>query len=209
MHASILIPLKGKINMLKEFFIFITFDKVTTDSQKGMRQYTLISSLPTNHFISSKWINFHLIQPNNVEHFPDEWLDWKNPKCEHFELGGFCLEGYQSPNILEHFLEYVMSSLYLDIELQSTIFKILFSTVFAFLVMLLGQQIGHHSFGSFLGKELMHSGRPIQTIWSRVGCWYDRDSQLDSWSEQEKWDINTDIQIFFVHCLWYSVQPGK
>ena len=63
-----------------------------------------------------------------------------------------------------------MSSLYLDVELQSTIHKILFSTVFAFLVMLLGQQIyiGQHSFGSFLGKELMHSGRPIQTI-CRVG----------------------------------------
>ena len=72
-----------------------------------------------------------------------------------------------------------------------------------------GQQIGHHSFGSFLGKGVMHIGRPIQTIWSRVGSWYDRDSQLDSWSEQEKWDINTDIHIFFVHCSWYGVQPGK
>ena len=57
-----------------------------------------------------------------------------------------------------------MSSLYLDVKLQSTIHKILFSTVFALLVMLLGRQIGQHSFGSFLGKELMHSGKPIQTI---------------------------------------------
>ena len=65
----------------------------------------------------------------------------------------------QSPNILKHFLEQFMSSLYLDVELQSTIHKILFSTVFAFLVMLLGQQIGQHSFGSFLGKELMHCGK--------------------------------------------------
>ena len=57
-----------------------------------------------------------------------------------------------------------MSSLYLDVEVQSTIRKILFSTVFTLLLMLLGQQIGQHSFGSFLGKELMHSGKPIQTI---------------------------------------------
>ena len=57
-----------------------------------------------------------------------------------------------------------MSSLYLDVEVQSTIRKILFSTVFTLLLMLLGQQIGQHSFGSFLGKEVMHSGRPVQTI---------------------------------------------
>ena len=131
------------------------------------------------------------------------------PKCKHFEWGGFCLKGYQSPNILEHFLEHFMRSLYLDVELQSTIHKILFSTVFAFLVkMLLGQQIGQHSFGSFLGKELMHSGKPIQTI-CRMGSWYDRDSQLDSWIEQEKWDINTDVHIWFVHCLWYSALARK
>lgn len=75
--------------------------------------------------------------------------------------------------------------------------------------MFLGQQIGQHSLGSFLGKELMHNGKPIQTIWSRVGSWYDRDSQLDSWSKQEKWDINTDIHIFFVHCLRYRVLARK
>lgn len=75
--------------------------------------------------------------------------------------------------------------------------------------MLLGQQIGQHSFGSFLGKELMHSGKPIQTIWSRMGSWYDRDSQLDSWNEQEKSDTNTDIHIFFVQSLWYSVVARK
>ena len=62
--------------------------------------------------------------------------------------------------ILKHF----MGSLCLDVELQSTIRKILFSTVFAFLLLLLGQQMGQYSFGSFLGKELMHSGKPIQTI---------------------------------------------
>ena len=129
---------------------------------------------------------------------------WNNPKFKQFEWGGFCSKGYQSPNILEHFL----SSLYLDVELQSTIRKILFSTVFAFLLMLLGQQIGQHSFGSFLGKELMHSGKPIQTI-CRMGSWYDRDSQLDSWIEQEKWDINTDVHIWFVHCLWYSALARK
>lgn len=172
--------------------------KVTTDLQKGMRQYTLISSLPTNHFTSSdQFSDLNLIQPNDVGHFSDEWLDWNNPKFKQFEWGGFCSKGYQSPNILEHF----MSSLYLDVELQFTIRKILFSTVFAFLLMLLGQQIGQHSFGSILGKELMHSGKPIQTIWSRVGSRYDRDSQLDSWSEQEKWDINTDIHIsLFIVC---------
>ena len=38
-----------------------------------------------------------------------------------------------------------MSSLYLDVELQSTIRKILFSTVFAFLLMLLGQKVNSHS----------------------------------------------------------------
>ena len=137
-------------------------------------------------------------------HFSDEWLDGKNQKFKQFEWGGICSKGYQSRNILEHF----MSSLYLDVELQSTIRKILFSTVFAFLLLLFGAK-GQQSFGSFRGKELMHSGKPIQTIWRRVGSWYDRDSQLDSWSEQKKWDINTDIHIFFVHCLWYSVQPGK
>ena len=161
-----------------------------------MCQYTLISSLPTNHFISSDQFSGH---------FSDEWLDWNNPKFKHFEWGRFCSKGYQSPNILEHFI----GRLYLDVELQSRIRKTSFSTVFAFLLMLLGQQMGQHSSGSFLGKGLMHSGKPIQTIWIRVKWWYDCDSQLDSWSEQEKWDINTDIHIFFVHCLWYSVQPGK
>ena len=170
-----------------------------------MRQYTLISSLPTKHFISSDQFSFKFNQPNNVGHFSDDWNNPKFKKFKQFEWGGFCSKGYQSPNILEHFI----SSLYLDVEVQSTIRKILFSTVFTLLLMLLGQQIGQHSFGSFLGKEVMHSGRPVQTIWSRVGSWYDRDSQLDSWSKQEKWDINTDIHIFFVHCLWYSVQPGK
>ena len=97
-----------------------------------MCQYTLISSLPTNHFISSDQFSGH---------FSDEWLDWNNPKFKHFEWGRFCSKGYQSPNILEHFI----SSLYLDVELQSKIRKILFSTVFAFLLMLLGQKFNSHS----------------------------------------------------------------
>ena len=72
--------------------------KVTTDSQKGMRQYTLISSLPTNHFISSDQFSGH---------FSNEWLDWNNPKFKHFEWGRFCSKGYQSPNILNYSLKFV------------------------------------------------------------------------------------------------------
>ena len=55
MHASILIPLKGKINMLKEFFIFITFKTSYNRLAKGNASihFNFISSNQSFHLFRS------------------------------------------------------------------------------------------------------------------------------------------------------------